>query len=204
MISIIDYGMGNLRSVAKALERVGARTEIMSTPDTLDGADKLVLPGVGAFDDAMRHLRERGFVEPLKAWAASGKPFLGICLGLQLLFDVSNEDGEHSGLGILPGRVVGFDRARFEQRLKVPHMGWNQVRFVKDSPLINGIAQDSYFYFVHSYYVEPSEPDVVLGVCEYGGPFTAMVEKNNIFAAQCHPEKSQKVGLQLLRNFVAL
>jgi glutamine amidotransferase len=204
MIAIIDYGMGNLRSVAKALERVGAQTAILNTPDRLDEADKLVLPGVGAFQDAMTHLQERGFVEPLRAWAAGGKPFLGICLGLQLLFDVSFEDGQHAGLGILPGKVVRFDMSGRPERLKVPHMGWNQVRFVKASRLTAGLEQGSYFYFVHSYYVEPADPDAVLGVCDYGAPFTAMVEKGNIFATQCHPEKSQNVGRKLLENFARL
>ncbi len=206
MIAIIDYGMGNLRSVQKALQRVDARAEILDSPEGLDGADKLVLPGVGAFQDAMIHLRERGFVDPLRDFAASGRPFLGICLGLQLLFEVSYEDGEHEGLGILPGKIVLFDMSHQpdSERLKVPHMGWNQVRFVKDSSLTRGLEQGSYFYFVHSYYAEPAEADMVLGVCDYGLEFTAMVEKGNIYATQCHPEKSQNVGRRLLENFAGL
>lgn len=206
MIGIVDYGMGNLRSVQKALERVGAHAEIVSTRAEVARADKVVLPGVGAFGDAMANLRERGLVDPLIEAAGSDRPFLGICLGLQLLFDVSYEEGEYEGLGIIPGRVLRFD---FSGRpgavgLKVPHMGWNQVAWNNPCPLLENFRSPQYFYFVHSYYVSPADSSVPCGVCDYGGPFTAMVWRNNLYATQFHPEKSQKAGLRLLENFARL
>ena len=206
MIAIVDYGMGNLRSVQKAFEHVGASAQIVTRPEQLADATKVVLPGVGAFRDAMIHLQERGLVEPVVEAARSGRPFLGICLGLQLIFDVSYEDGEFRGLGIVPGRVVRFDFSRLPQgrELKVPHMGWNQVQWNRTCPLTQGLTTGRHFYFVHSYYVEPADPSVSYGMCNYGYDFTAMIWRDNLYATQFHPEKSQKVGLAMLKNFAAL
>ncbi len=206
MIAIIDYGMGNLRSVQKALEKAGADARIVHAPGDVTRADKLVLPGVGAFRDAIAHLRNQGFVEPLLEFIRSGRPFLGICLGLQMLFDVSHEDGEHAGLGVLPGKVVRFDFRDIPaaRDYKIPHMGWNQVYWDRPCPLVNGLTSGEYFYFVHSYYVTPADPAVGFGRCEYGIPFTAMAWRRNVYATQFHPEKSQRAGLTMLRNFVAL
>lgn len=206
LIAIVDYGMGNLRSVRKAFEHVGADARIVDSPAGLTDADKLVLPGVGAFADAIGHLRDQGFVEPLKAFAASGKPFLGVCLGLQLLFDVSYEDGEHSGLGIVPGEVVRFDfkGKPGASELKIPHMGWNRLVFAPDCPLLAGIESGAWFYFVHSYYVAPHDQEVAWGRCDYGGEFTAMIWRDNLYATQFHPEKSQADGLKILSNFAAI
>jgi glutamine amidotransferase len=201
MIKIIDYGMGNLRSVQKAFERVGADAQVISKPEDVASADKLVLPGVGAFRDAIDELRRQELVEPLREHLAAGKPFLGICLGLQLLFDVSYEDGEWEGLGIIPGKVVRFDD---QPGLKIPHMGWNQLERPDDSPLFAGIPHDAYFYFVHSYYVIPNDPAVIAARTVYGQPFTSAISRGNLFATQFHPEKSQQVGLRLLRNFADL
>lgn len=205
-IAIIDYGMGNLRSVQKGFERVGASAHIVTAADQIRGADKVVLPGVGAFRDAIAHLRDQNLVEVVKEVIDSGRPFLGICLGLQLLFDVSYEDGRHEGLGIVPGEVVRFDFShRPELRdLKVPHMGWNQVRFKPDCPLYAGLKQGEHFYFVHSYHVVPTNPDVTSGRADYGGEFTASIARGNLFATQFHPEKSQKAGLKMLENFARL
>ncbi len=206
MIAIIDYGMGNLRSVQKALEHVGADARIVHSPDALRTAHKVVLPGVGAFSDAMAQLRKQGFIEPLIDYAASGRPFLGICLGLQLLFDISYEDGEHQGLGLLPGRVVRFDFGDSPalSDFKVPHMGWNTLQWDKPCPLLTGLNSGEHFYFVHSYYVDPLDREVVGGWCDYGHAFAAMVWKGNVFATQFHPEKSQQAGLHVLWNFAAL
>lgn len=200
MIAIVDYGMGNLRSVQKAVERVGFGATLVKNPEELEGVEKLILPGVGAFADAMRGLEERGLVEPIIQHIEQGRPFLGICLGLQLLFSESTEDGLHSGLNIIPGKVLRFA----QNGLKVPHIGWNQVSFLRDVPLARGIPQGSYMYFVHSYYVCPEDPGVVAGTTEYGTTFTSLIWKDNIFAAQFHPEKSQAVGLAILRNFATL
>lgn len=201
MIAIIDYQMGNLRSVQKGFEKVGHAAEITSDPARLAQADKIVLPGVGAFGDAMAELRARGLVEPIRELVASGKPFLGICLGLQLLFDVGYEGGEHEGLGILRGKVVRFDLPR---EFKVPHMGWNEGRFVRRAPLLEGLADGTHFYFVHSYYVIPEDPEVVAIETTYGHPFCAMAWRDRLFATQFHPEKSQADGLRLLKNFAEL
>lgn len=201
MIAIIDYQMGNLRSVQKGFERVGFAAEITSDPRRLAAADKVVLPGVGAFGDAMAELRTRGLVEPIRDMIAAGKPFLGICLGLQLLFDVGYEGGEHAGLGVLRGKVVRFD---LPTGFKVPHMGWNQGRFVRPAPVLDGLADGTHFYFVHSYYVVPEDPALVAIETTYGHPFCAMVWRDNLFATQFHPEKSQADGLRLLRNFAKL
>jgi glutamine amidotransferase len=201
MIQIVDYGMGNLRSVQKALERLSAPAAICTNPADLAGCDRLILPGVGAFRDAIAELRRQGFVEPIRAHIAAGKPFLGICLGLQLLFDVSYEDGTWEGLGIIPGKVVRFPE---QSELKVPHMGWNKVAAAPGCPLFAGIPAESFFYFVHSYYVVPNDESVVAGRTGYGVTFASVVQRGKAFATQFHPEKSQKFGLQLLQNFAEL
>ena len=201
MIAIIDYQMGNLRSVQKALEQVGHPAVITSDPSQLRDAERIVLPGVGGFRDAMRELEARRLIEPIRQAIADDKPFLGICLGLQLLFDVSYEEGEHLGLGILPGRVIRFSLPR---GFKVPHMGWNQARIRRPAPILKEIEEGSYFYFVHSYYVEPAEDQVVAIETDYHHPFCAMIWRERLFATQFHPEKSQRLGLQVLKNFAEL
>lgn len=201
MIVIVDYQMGNLRSVQKGFERVGYQAMISSDPLEIAKADKLVLPGVGAFGDAMSELRQRNLIEPIREVIRAGRPFLGICLGLQLLFDVSYEGGEHEGFGILPGKVIRFE---LPEAYKVPHMGWNQAIVRHRAPILKNIADGTHFYFVHSYYVVPDDPEVVAIEADYGRPFCAMVWRDNLFATQFHPEKSQQHGLQLLRNFAEL
>jgi glutamine amidotransferase len=201
MLAIVDYQMGNLRSVQKAFERVGHAAAITSDPRVIEQADKVVLPGVGAFADAIAELRRRDLVEPIRAAIAADKPFLGICLGLQLLFDVSYEDGEHEGLGVLAGEVRRF---QVPPEYKVPHMGWNQVRWVRRPPICAGIEDQSHFYFVHSYYVAPRDAGVVAGTAAYPEPFCAMAWRGNMFATQFHPEKSQQSGLRVLKNFAEL
>ena len=201
MIAIIDYQMGNLRSVQKAFEKVGATALVTSDPKEIRNAEKVVLPGVGAFCDAIGELRRRELVGPIRESIDAGKPFLGICLGLQLLFDVGYEDGRHEGLGVLRGEVVRFD---VPPELKVPHMGWNAAKICRRAPMLEGVDDSTYFYFVHSYYVVPEDPGVVALEAEYGKPFCAAVCKDNLFATQFHPEKSQADGLKLLRNFAAL
>jgi len=198
---IIDYQMGNLRSVQKGFERVGSQATITSDPREVAAAAKIVLPGVGAFGDAIAELRRRDLVQPIRDAIAAGKPFLGICLGLQLLFDVGYEGGEFEGLGVLPGKVVRFDLPR---ELKVPHMGWNRGHVRKSAPLLKDIADGEFFYFVHSYYCVPDDPSIVAIETDYGGPFCAAVWRENLFATQFHPEKSQAAGLTILRNFAAL
>lgn len=200
-IAIIDYGMGNLRSVQKAFEKIGHSALITNEPDRLAAADKVVLPGVGAFADAMAELQRRDLVPAVRDAIEAGKPFLGICLGLQLLFDVSYEDGEHAGLGIIPGQVVRFD---VPPEYKVPHMGWNQIRPRGQVPLLAGLPSEPYVYFVHSYYVVPQSPEVVATETDYPTPFTSMIHRDNLFATQFHPEKSQADGLRMLRNFAEL
>ncbi len=201
MIVIVDYQMGNLRSVQKAFEKVGYAATISSDPEQVARADQVVLPGVGAFGDALAELEHRNLIEPILEAIQSGKPFLGICLGLQLLFDVSFEGGEHRGLGVIPGKVVRFD---LPKHYKVPHMGWNQARIRRRAPLLSGIPDETYFYFVHSYYVVPDDSEAVSIEVDYGLPFCAMVWRDNLFATQFHPEKSQRYGLQLLENFAGL
>lgn len=202
---MVDYGMGNLRSVSKALEHVapGARVKVTAEAADLRAAARVVVPGQGAMPDCMRELRSRGLAEAVVE-AARNKPFLGICIGLQMLFDFS-EEGDVKGLGVLPGSVRRFPAALKDPdglRLKIPHMGWNEVRQEKAHPLWNGIQNGSRFYFVHSYYVDQGGSGLVSGECVYGMPFTAAVARDNMFAVQFHPEKSQAAGLQLLRNFV--
>jgi len=203
MIGIIDYEMGNLRSVQKGFERAGFPATILTDPGAVGGVDKLVLPGVGAVKDAMATLRDRGFIEPIRDFVASGKPFLGICLGLQLLFDVSYEDGEHAGLGLIPGRVVPFDFSALNlpEKLKIPHMGWNQLAWDRDVPMLRGLTPGCWVYFVHSYYVVPRDDSVTATRTTYGVEFTSMIWKDNVFATQFHPEKSQATGLKMLENF---
>lgn len=203
MISIVDYGMGNLRSVQKALEFVGAEAQIVSTPEAIESAERLILPGVGAFGDAMLHLSERGLVEPLKAYAESERLLMGICLGMQLVFDSSEEDGAHVGLGLVPGRIIRFRPS--DHALKVPHMGWNALDFeAGQSRLLEGVNPGDAVYFVHSYYAEPADASVIAARADYGGLFCAAIETGNILATQFHPEKSQAVGLRMLKNFAEL
>ena len=213
--AIIDYGMGNLRSVQKALEAVGANASIVSSPDQLNGADRLILPGVGAFGDGMEHLRQRDWPDAINEFIATGKPFLGICLGMQLLFEGSEEDAPPEadelvpGLGVMPGKVVRFENEVGGQRIKVPHMGWNDIRWVRDNPLLTEVEQEAYVYFVHSYYAVPDETEefpLTATLTDYpdGRPFCSSVMRGNVWATQFHPEKSQRVGLTILKNFATL
>jgi len=199
MIAIIDYGMGNLRSVQKALESAGASAQIVSTPDAVLNAQKLVLPGVGAIKPAMDRLTELGLIEPIRKYIRSGKPFLGICLGFQLLFDSSTEGGFVEGLGILPGTVE-----RFPSSVKVPQMGWNQLKITqKNCPMFMGVQDGAAVYFCHSFYVKPTDAQISATMTTHGVTYTSSVCINNIWGVQFHPEKSQAVGLSILRNFVA-
>ncbi len=200
MIAIVDYGMGNLGSITKALEYVGGEVKLTSKPEDLVHADRIVLPGVGAFGDGMRELSLRGFLPVLEEEIQKKKkPLLGVCLGMQLLAYTSTEFGEHKGLGWIKSRVV---RLSSNSQLKVPHVGWNGVRFLKDHPMLTSIESESDFYFVHSYHMLCEDKDLVIGTVEYGEAITAIVAHDNIFATQFHPEKSQKVGLQILKNFL--
>lgn len=201
MIAIIDYGMGNLRSVQKAFEKIGFGAVVTSDPAELAAADKVVLPGVGAFGDAMHELNSRSLVGPIHEAIDSGKHFLGICLGLQLLFEVGYEGQRTAGLGVLPGEVVRFD---LPDEFKVPHMGWNQLEIVRQAPLLAGLPNSTYAYFVHSYYVVPRDESVIATQTLYGEPFTSMIWRDNVMATQFHPEKSQTDGLHMLRNFALL
>jgi glutamine amidotransferase len=201
MIAIIDYGMGNLRSVQKALEHVGQSAEITSDPERIRSATRVILPGVGAFADAAAELRRTGLGEAFREAVEAGKPCLGVCLGLQLLFDVSEEDGLHEGLGLLPGRVVRFPPS---PGLKIPHMGWNTLSVKRPAPLLKGLISGPSVYFVHSYHAVASRPEDVAAESDHGGPFTAMVWRDNLMACQFHPEKSQRVGLAMYANFAAL
>lgn len=207
MINIIDYEMGNLRSVAKAFESLGFAARVSADPADIAGADKLVLPGVGAFRDCIHNLRQGGFVEPLLQHVAAGKPLLGICVGMQMLFDESEEFGRHQGLGLIPGKVVRFPAGMEEggERLKVPHMGWNTLQLRRPAPIFNGVADGSHVYFVHSYYCAAERPEDVAASCRYGSvEFAAALWRDNLFATQFHPEKSQSVGLSIFKNFGAL
>ncbi|MEK7325524.1 MAG: imidazole glycerol phosphate synthase subunit HisH [Chloroflexota bacterium] len=224
-VALIDYGIGNLRSVQKALEYVGAQVALTDDPQAILSADKVVLPGVGAFGDGMKGLRVRGLDEVVKEAVRVGKPLLGICVGMQVLFESSEELGEHEGLGVLPGRVLKFPvrsgRLRVSRpgreatcpkgvlrkvattgtKLKVPHTGWNQIEPQKDSPLFHGLPIGSFAYFNHSYYCA-AQPDDTLATTDYGGPYPSIVGRGCVYGIQFHPEKSQSVGLTLLRNFV--
>jgi len=200
-IAVIDSGYGNLRSVAKALDKVGGRPVVTADPDEIRRADKVLVPGQGAFSQCVEALASRGLESALREAIDSGRPYLGLCLGLQVLFEDSEEHGNPRGLGLVPGHVVRFRLD--DPTLKVPHMGWNQVSpgAAGRDPLLDGIAEDAYFYFVHSYYVVPDDPSIVALTCRYGHEFAVAVRKDNLFACQFHPEKSGKVGLDLLRNF---
>jgi len=198
MLVVVDYGSGNLHSVAKGLERAGCEVRVSSDPTEVARADKLVLPGVGAFADARAELDRRGLARPVVDHIRGGRKFLGICLGLQLLFDRSTEDGEHEGLGVIRGGVVRF-RTR---ELKVPHIGWNTLEMTPGVGLFDGVPPHSTVYFVHSYYVVPCDDTVVAARTEYGETFTSAVATENVWATQFHPEKSQRVGLRMLENFV--
>lgn len=200
-IVIIDYGMANLRSVQKAFEKVGHAAEITSDLNRVAEADKLVLPGVGAFRDAIARLRETGLAEPIRAHILEGKPFLGICLGLQLLFTTSYEDGEYPGLNLFPGEVVRFTDV---PGLKVPHMGWNQLRIRNRAPHLTDLPDQASVYFVHSYYAVPKDASLVTTETDYPTPFASAIWHENVFATQFHPEKSQRIGLAMLRNFAQL
>jgi len=223
MIVIIDYGMGNLRSVEKAFEKVGFDAVVTDKPEIIENADKIVLPGVGAFKDAKDGLQERNLIGPIKNHIKQNKLFLGICLGLHLLFTRSHEDGVHEGLNIVSGEVVRFKADRLNmnntggqeetaetlkalsvennQKLKIPHMGWNTIRAKKEVPILKGLPADPYMYFVHSYFVVPDRDDVVATETDYGVGFVSMISIDNVFAMQFHPEKSQRYGLMILKNF---
>jgi glutamine amidotransferase len=198
-VVVVDYGAGNLHSVSRAVVNAGTRPLVTSNPSYLDDAEAVIVPGVGAAADTMSNLRASGFVEPIRDYISSGRPFLGVCMGQQALFEVSEEGGEHECLGILPGRVV-----RFASELKVPHMGWNQVRIVKQHPIFEGVGDGSYFYFVHSYYPQPADPGVVIGETEYGVNFASVIARDNIVATQFHPEKSGEAGLRMYANFLRI
>lgn len=199
-IAIIDYGAGNLRSVRNTLVHLGADVRTARTPDELAGARKIVLPGVGAFGRGIAALDAAGFVAPLKRAAAEGVPLIGICLGMQFLFEQSDELGQHAGLGLLPGRVTRFPAAG----LKVPHIGWNQLHRRRDDPLLAGVQDGAYAYFVHSYYVDAGDPADVVAMTGYGISFASVVRRGNVCGIQPHPEKSQAVGQRILRNFLEM
>ncbi len=200
-ITVIDYGVGNLRSVTKALESLGCSVVLTNDPDAVRQASKLVLPGVGAFGTGMKQLRQLGLVEPIRDAVKRGVPFLGICLGLQLLFDESEEMGHHEGLGLVRGKVVRFPEA---DGLRIPHMGWNALRIRKRDPLFLHVPDGAMVYFVHSYFPVPEDPSVIAATTEHGSEFVSAIAIDNLFGTQFHPEKSSKVGLQILQNFVNL
>ena len=201
MIGIIDYDAGNIKSVEKALQSLGQETAVTRDPETLLKADKVILPGVGAFGDAMGRLRQYGLEEVIHQIAEKGTPFLGICLGLQLLFDSSEESPGVKGLGLLPGKIL---RIPDGEGLKIPHMGWNSLDITPGARLFRGIPQDSYVYFVHSYYLKAEDPAIVAASAQYGVSIHASVERDNVFACQFHPEKSGEIGLRILKNFIEL
>jgi len=203
LIGIVDYNMGNLASVINAFDSVGAKIAVESDPEKLKDYDKLILPGVGAFGDAMEHLKENGMDKAVKEYAKSGKPLLGICLGMQLLFESSEEFGTSQGLGLIEGKVVAFDESKFDQKLKVPHMGWNELFVQNDSKLFDGLEKEFYLYFVHSFHAV-CEDKYAIGKTYYGYEFVSAVNKNNIYGIQPHPEKSHENGLKIIENFVKL
>jgi glutamine amidotransferase len=205
MIALIDYGISNLRSVQKAFEHLDTAVTLVDTPERLAQAERLILPGVGAFPAGMRGLQERGLIDPIKQAAREGKPLIGICLGMQLLFESSDEMGETEGLGLLPGKVTRLGgQPSVVRGLKVPHMGWNQLDVVCDHPLVRDLVSGSYAYFVHSYAIYPDDRSIVLATTDYGDPFASIVRRGTVCGLQFHPEKSQAVGLKLLRNFLSL
>lgn len=200
MLAVIDYGAGNLRSVLHALNHLEVESvRVVQDARDLKGADKIILPGVGAFGAGMQKLRQQQLIQPIRNAVFAGTPYLGICLGMQFLFERSDEMGDHEGLGILPGYVT---RIPDNLGLKVPHMGWNNLQIHKPSSLLNGLKPDSYAYFVHSYYCVPAEASDVVATVDYGIPVTTVIQRDNIYGIQCHPEKSQRVGLQILTNFL--
>ncbi len=204
MIAIVNYERGNLRSVQKGFETVGHHAVVTRDPAIIDRATHVVLPGVGAFGDCVHNLRRFGLIEPLRRTISQGKPFLGICVGLQVLFSESEEFGVHQGLNVFKGKVRRFPAGPTQASpLKIPHMGWNTIRVKQPTPLLEGIGSEAHVYFVHSYYVEPEEAEMICTETRYGFPFASSVTRGKVFACQFHPEKSQKVGLQLLRNFGA-
>jgi glutamine amidotransferase len=196
MIAVIDYGVGNLASVKNGFQQVGYPARITNDPAVVRAAHRVVLPGVGAFQDAMANLEQAGMVEVIHETVRAGKPFLGICLGLQLMFEASQEGGLHRGLGIFPGQVK-----LLPGRIKVPHMGWNQIEMQRDVPILKGIPDGTNFYFVHSYYVDPARPELTTTLTEHGINFTSTVSRGNVFGVQFHPEKSSALGLRILKNF---
>ena len=203
MIAIIDYGVGNLFSLKSSLREIGAEAVVTSDEKVIAEADRIILPGVGAFEDAARKLRESGMAEVVKREAAAGKPMMGICLGMQLLFEKSYEYGEYDGLGYIKGCVVSM-RERVSDDLKVPQIGWNDISFPRESRLFKGLPQGSFVYFVHSFYLEAGDRSDVAATTEYGVSIDAAVEHGNLFACQFHPEKSERVGMQILENFLAV
>jgi glutamine amidotransferase len=206
-IVVVDYGVGNLRSVYKAVEAAGAAAEVITSPNGLAGAAGIVLPGVGAFGDAAANLRAAGFEAPLRQAVRAGTPLLGICVGMQLLFNESEEMGCHAGLGIIPGRVLRFAgdlRGSDGRLLKVPQIGWNQLCHAQTDPLLAGVPDGAYAYFVHSYYCAPADSANVVATTDFGGPYASVVRKDNVWGIQCHPEKSQAVGLRILRDFLSI
>jgi len=203
VIGIVDYNMGNLASVINAFAKVGADAALESDPAKLSQYDKLILPGVGAFGDAMEHLKSNGMDEAVKAYAKTGKPLLGICLGMQLLFESSEEFGSTEGLGLIPGKVVAFDEKRFDHALKVPHMGWNELFVQKETALFADMQKDFYLYFVHSFHAV-CDDKYAIGKTHYGYEFVSAVQNGNIYGIQPHPEKSHENGLKIIKNFSKL
>ncbi len=203
MIGIVDYNMGNLASVINAFAKVGSKAEVVSEAERFREYDKLILPGVGAYGDAMEHLKERGMIEALREYAKSGRYMMGICLGMQLLLESSEEFGLHEGLGLIDGRVVAFDASKFEEPLKVPHMGWNRV-FTKEHPIFEGLDEAHYLYFVHSFHAVVENKRNEIGKTMYGYEFSSAIAKENVLGIQPHPEKSHKNGLQIIENFTKL
>jgi len=203
MIGIVDYNMGNLASVINAFAKLGVDAKVESDPQKFKNYEKLVLPGVGAYGDAMEHLKERDMVEAILEYAKSGNYMLGICLGMQLLLESSEEFGSNEGLGLIKGKVIEFDRARFEEPLKVPHMGWNRM-FTKEHPLFEGLDENHYLYFVHSFHAVVEDEKDAIGKTIYGYEFASAIAKENVFGIQPHPEKSHKNGLHILENFTKL
>ncbi len=205
-VLVLDYGAGNLRSVARAVEHAGFQPEVTADARALDTADATIMPGVGAAADTMRHLQKGGLIEPLREYILADRPFLGVCMGMQALLSVSEEEGEHPCLDIVAGRVrrfeAGTNGSSADGRLKIPHMGWNRVEQLREHPIFAGIPDESYFYFVHSYYPDPEDESVVIGRTEYGVSFASIIARDNLLATQFHPEKSGAVGLRLYKNFL--
>ena len=198
-VSVVAYGLGNLGSVLNMLKRIGAEPRVASTPEEVAASDRLLLPGIGAFDTGMSLLRDAELIGPIREYAASGRPVLGICLGMQLLLD-SSDEGDEPGLGLIPGSSARFDES---SGLRIPHVGWNTLTPTRADPLVAGLPEESRFYFVHSYRVIPRDESDTLAVTEYGGPFASMIRSGNVMGAQYHPEKSHAFGMQILRNFAA-